>query len=97
MRLEFHKLIERMGLKPAAEPLSAAETVECTVTAETVTSTERAEECLELFRGAGHVTVLALPDLSGVIVEWEKSEKETLSARTAKRNEVARCIFVKKT
>ena len=28
----------------------------------------------------GHVTVLALPDLSGVIVEWEKSEKETLSA-----------------
>ena len=80
MHLEFHKLIEKMGLKPAAEPLSAAETVECTVTAEAVTSAERAEECLELFRGAGHVTVLALPDLSGVIVEWEKSEKETLSA-----------------
>ena len=80
MHLEFHKLIEKMGLKPTAEPLSAAETVECTVTAETVTSAERAEECLELFRGADHVTVLALPDLSGVIVEWEKSEKETLSA-----------------
>ena len=80
MRLEFHKLIERMGLKPAAEPLSAAETVECTVTVEAVTSTERTEECLELFRAADHVTVLALPDLSGVIVEWEKSEKETLSA-----------------
>ena len=46
MHLEFHKLIEKMGLKPAAEPLSAAETVECTVTAEAVTSTERAEECL---------------------------------------------------
>ena len=80
MHLEFHKLIERMGLKPAAEPLSAAETVECTVTAETVTSAERAEECLARLRAADHVTVLALPDLSGVIVEWEKSEKETLSA-----------------
>ena len=80
MRLEFHKLIEKMGLKPAAEPLSAAETVECTVTAEAVTSAERAEECLARLRAADHVTVLALPDLSGVIVEWEKSEKETLSA-----------------
>lgn len=80
MHLEFHKLIERMGLKPAAEPLSAAETVECTVTAEAVTSTERAKECLVRLRAADHVTVLALPDLSGVIVEWEKSEKETLSA-----------------
>ena len=80
MRLEFHKLIEKMGLKPAAEPFSAAETVECTVTAEAVTSTERAEECLARLRAADHVTVLALPDLSGVIVEWEKSEKETLSA-----------------
>ena len=80
MHLEFHKLIERMGLKPAAEPLSAAETVECTVTAEAVTSTERAKGCLVRLRAADHVTVLALPDLSGVIVEWEKSEKETLSA-----------------
>ena len=80
MRLEFHKLIEKMGIKPAAEPLSAAETVECTVTVETVTSAERAEECLARLRAAGHVTVLALPDLSGVIVEWEESEKETLSA-----------------
>ena len=74
MRLEFHKLIERMGLKPAAEPLSAAETVECTVTVETVTSAERAEECLARLRAAGHVTVLALPDLSGVIVECENSD-----------------------
>ena len=80
MRLEFHKLIEKMGIKPAAEPLSAAETVECTVTVETVTSAERAEECLARLRAAGHVTVLALPDLSGVIVEWEESERETLSA-----------------
>ena len=80
MHLEFHKLIEKMGLKPAAEPLSAAETVECTVTAETVTSAERAEECLARLRAADHVTVLALPDLSGVIVEWEESERETLSA-----------------
>ena len=50
------------------------------MTAEAVTSAERAEECLHALRAADHVTVLALPDLSGVIVEWEKSEKETLSA-----------------
>ena len=80
MHLEFHKLIEKMGIKPTTEPLSAAETVECTVTAEAVTSAERAEECLARLRAADHVTVLALPDLSGVIVEWEESEKETLSA-----------------
>ena len=80
MRLEFHKLIEKMGLRPAPEAPAAAKTVECSVTAEVVTEPTRAAELLDAFRAADYVTVLALPDLSGVIVEWEESERESLSA-----------------
>ena len=99
MRLEFHKLIEKMGLRPAAEPLAAAETVPCTVTAETVTGSARAAELLDMLRAADYVTVLALPDLSGVIVEWEKNERETLSAEfffdryTGDWNALLRALF----
>ena len=80
MRLEFHKLIEKMRLGPVSEPPATAEVVECTVTAEVVTEPARAAELLDMLRAADCVTVLALPDLSGVIVEWEKSKQETLSA-----------------
>ena len=80
MRLEFHKLIEKMGLRPASEAPAAAETAERTVTAEVVTEPTRAAELLNAFRAADYVTVLTLPDLSGMIAEWEKSEQETLSA-----------------
>ena len=99
MRLEFHKLIEKMGLRPAAEPPAAAETVTCTVTAETVTGPARAAELLGMLRAADYVTVLALPDLSGVIVEWEKNERETLSAEfffdryTGDWNALLRALF----
>ena len=99
MRLEFHKLIEKMGLRPATEPLAAAETVPCTVTAEAVTGPARAAELLDMLRAADYVTVLALPDLSGVIVEWEKNERETLSAEfffdryTGDWNALLRALF----
>ena len=99
MKLEFHKLIEKMGLGPAGEAPAAAAPVECTVTAEVVTEPTRAEELLALFRAAEHVTVLALPDLSGVIVEWEKNERETLSAElyfgryTGDWNALLRALF----
>ena len=66
MKLEFSKLIEKMGLRPEeTAPADAAPDV--TVTAERITEGSRAREVLELFRKADHVTVLALPDLSGVI------------------------------
>ena len=98
MKLEFHKLIEKMGLEPGAEP-PAAEAAECAVTAEVVTDAEKAKEYLALFRKAEYVTVLTLPDLSGVVVECEKNEKETLSAEfyfdryTGDWNALLRALF----
>ena len=81
MRLEFHKLIEKMGLK--ARGGAAQRRRNGRMHRDRRGRDERGKGggmSRTLFRGAGHVTVLALPDLSGVIVEWEKSEKETLSA-----------------
>ena len=51
-----------------------------TVTAERITEESRAREVLELFRKADHVTVLALPDLSGVIADCDTGADTALSA-----------------
>ena len=80
MKLEFTKLIEKYALKPPAEAPAAEEPVGLTVTAEAVTTEERAEEFLALFRKAEHVTLLALPDLSGVIVDCDTGEHSAVSA-----------------
>ena len=79
LRLEFSKLIEKMGLRPEeTAPADAAPDV--TVTAERVTEEARAREVLDLFRKADHVTVLALPDLSGVIADCDTGADTALSA-----------------
>ena len=79
LKLEFSKLIEKMGLRPEeTAPADAAPDV--TVTAECVTEEDRAQEVLELFRKADHVTVLALPDLSGVIADCDTGADTALSA-----------------
>ena len=80
MRLEFHKLIEKMGLRPSADAPAAEEPAALTVTAEAVTAEEKAEEYLALFRAADCVTLLALPDLSGVIVDCDTGEDTAVSA-----------------
>ena len=78
LKLEFSKLIEKMGLRPAGE---LAPTVhEPAVTAETVTTERRAAELLEAFRRADHVALLTLPDLSAVVVDCETGEDTALSA-----------------
>ena len=79
MKLEFTKLIDKYGLKPADIP-AAEEPVDLTVTAEAVTTAEKAKEYLSLFRKAEHVTLLALPDLSGVIVDFIAGESTAVSA-----------------
>ena len=76
MKLEFTKLIDKYGLKPPADE----EPVDLTVTAEAVTTAEKAKEYLSLFRKAEHVTLLALPDLSGVIVDFVAGESTAVSA-----------------
>ena len=80
MKLEFTKLIDKYGLKPPADIPAAEEPVDLTVTAEAVTTAEKAEEYLALFRKAEHVTLLALPDLSGVIVDFVAGESTAVSA-----------------
>ena len=67
LRLEFSRLIEKMGLKP--EKAASEETrPQETVTFALVTAQEQAEALLERWRRADHVAVLALPDLTGVAV-----------------------------
>ena len=80
MKLEFTKLIDKYGLKPPADIPAAEEPADLTVTAEAVTTVEKAKEYLSLFRKAEHVTLLALPDLSGVIVDFVAGESTAVSA-----------------
>ena len=75
MKLEFTKLIDKYGLKPPADIPAAEEPVDLTVT-----TVEKAKEYLSLFRKAEHVTLLALPDLSGVIVDFVAGESTAVSA-----------------
>ena len=79
LRLEFSKLIEKMNLRP--EEAAPAETApDVTVTVECVTAEEQARKLLDLFRKVDHVTVLALPDLSGVIADCGTGADTALSA-----------------
>ena len=79
LRLEFTKLIEKFGLKPeetAAEPKKA----DLTVTVEQVTDQTKADELLALWRGADHVSLLALPDLTGIVVVCKTEENTAVTA-----------------
>ena len=79
LRLEFTKLIEKFGLKPeetAAEPKKA----DFTVTVEQVTDQTKADELLALWRGADHVSLLALPDLTGIVVVCKTGENTAVTA-----------------
>lgn len=80
LRLEFSKLIDKMGLK-APQGEAAVPDGEKTVTgaceSEEVTDPARAEELLSIWRGQESVDLLALPDLNTVAVEWW--ERENLS------------------
>ena len=70
LKLEFTKLIEKFGLQagPAADGAETAGLERPTVTVEKVESPDRAQTLLDQWRKAARVSVLALPDLSGVSV-----------------------------
>ncbi len=80
LHLEFSKLIDKYGLHPTEK---AAEQAEFTATVEEITTQERAQELLALWRGAESVSVLALPDLSVVAVECDTSENSSLMVHLA--------------
>ena len=70
LRLEFAKLIDKLGLSGhgAVEQKGGAFTGTCE--SEIVETRERVDELLRAFRSRDHVSFLALPELRGVCVEW---------------------------
>ena len=80
LRLEFTKLIEKFNLQAAEQTEKAEEDSVYTVTAEQVTEPEQAEEFLKLWRNADHVALLALPDLTGVVVDCETGPDSSVTA-----------------
>ena len=80
LRLEFSKLIEKLNLRPQEAAAPEKKEADVTVTVECVTEEARAAELLEQFRGAAFVTVLTLPNLSGLIVDCDTGADTALSA-----------------
>ena len=75
LRLEFNKLIEKMGLTAQEAPLAEKRSErEFTAHVEVVTDEAQAEALLETFRKADHVALLALPDLSAVVADCSTGE-----------------------
>ena len=80
LRLEFTKLIEKLGLTAEAAPEAAQAPADFTVTVEQVTEPGQAEKLLDLWRQADHVSLLALPDLTGVSVVCGTGADSALTA-----------------
>ncbi len=75
LKLEFTKLIDRLGLKAPQGDTPAGEGVrEAVYESETVTDMARAEELLALWRRRDHVSFLSLPDLNALCVEWGEAD-----------------------
>ena len=80
LKLEFTKLIEKFNLQPAEASAGPVEEKNFTVTVRQVKTENDAAELLDLWRKADYVTVMALPDLTGVMVDCDISDSEAVSA-----------------
>ena len=83
LRLEFTKLIEKWGLRPAAGANAdlgenKKHSDNFTVTMETIQTQEQADKSLALWKSADHVAVLTLPNLQGVAVYCETQDETAL-------------------
>ena len=77
LKLEFSKLIDKMGLTAGAgTPSGAPSAFEGHLDREIVTDAPRTEELLTLWRGLDHVALVALPGLNGVCVAWGSGKAE---------------------
>ena len=75
LKLEFSKLIDKLGLHPGfAGGPAKEESFVGTCESEIVASRERMEALLTQWRQEDHVTLLALPNLDGVCVEYGTAE-----------------------
>ena len=79
-KLEFQKLIDKLGLKAPQGETPQEEQFTGTCTSEVVEARARAEELLALWRGQESVNVLALPGLDVVAVEHRVNERECHAA-----------------
>ncbi len=96
--LEFAKLIDKLGLKaPQGDAPAGEEMVEGACESEIVTERARMEELLSLFRTLDHVSLLTLPGLGGVCVQWSEGNKGCAALFFADRldcyNDFLRCFF----
>ena len=80
LRLEFTKLIEKFGLTAAETAARETARAEFTAAVEQVKDQVRAEELLNIWRTADHVSLLALPDLTGITVVCRTGEDTVLTA-----------------
>lgn len=75
LRLEFNKLIEKMGLSAQDQPADIKkEDTDFTVHAVRITEQSQAEKVLDSCRQARYAALLALPDLSAVVVQYRTGE-----------------------
>ena len=81
LKLEFAKLIDKLGLKaPQGEVSAPEDAAEAACTCETPTGPARAAELLALWREQECVDVLALPGLNAVCVTWREEERRVRAA-----------------
>ena len=98
LRLEFAKLIDKLGLKAPQGEVQQEEQFTGSCTSEDVTGRGRAEELLALWRTKDSVDVLALPSLDVVVVEHCENETDSHAAilradRLEGYNEVLRALM----
>ena len=98
LKLEFSKLIDRLGLKAPQGGVQAEETFTGTCTSEEVTDRARAEELLAIWRQQESVDVLALPTLDVVVVEHWESETDShaallMASKLEGYNEILKALF----
>ena len=98
LKLEFSKLIDRLGLKAPQGEVQAEETFTGTCTSEEVTDRARAEELLAIWRQQESVDVLALPTLDVVVVEHWASETDShaallMASKLEGYNEILKALF----
>ena len=75
LKLEFAKLIDKLGLKaPQGDAPAEEEPAEGSCVSEVVDDPARAEELLAALRGQESVDVLVLPDLSAAAASWWEGE-----------------------
>ena len=81
LKLEFAKLIDKLGLKAVQGDAPAGETAfSGACESEVVADSARLEELLALWRGLDSVDVLTTPDLNVVCVEWQEGENASRAA-----------------